>query len=125
MEKLFGTDGIRGEAGQFPLDAATVGKIGRSAARRFIGSSGRPPRIVTGRDTRESGAWIEEAFSAGAHAEGAECASAGVITTPGVAFVTRRFDFDLGVVIERVTQSVSRQRHQDIFSVRKEDRRHV
>src|SRR4051812_11034840 len=99
MEKLFGTDGIRGEAGKFPLDAATVGRIGESVAMRSFERSGRAPRIVTGRDTRESGSSIEAAFSAGAMYENAECSSADVITTPGVAFVTRKFDFDLGIVI--------------------------
>ncbi len=99
MKKLFGTDGIRGEAGTFPLDNATVAKIGRSLARQFTKKLGRTPRFVTGRDTRESGSWIELAFHKGAQAERAECESAGVITTPGVAFVTREFEFDLGIVI--------------------------
>jgi phosphoglucosamine mutase len=99
MKKLFGTDGIRSEAGTFPLDAATVEKIGRSLGRQFTDKLGRTPRFVTGRDTRESGSWIEEAVHAGAKAERAECESAGVITTPGVAFVTSKFGFDLGIVI--------------------------
>ncbi len=99
MKKLFGTDGIRGEAGKFPLDAAAVRKIGRSVARQFAEKLGRSPHFVTGRDTRESGAWIEEAFHSGVKTEKAECESAGVITTPGVAFVTSRFGFDLGIVI--------------------------
>ncbi|MGB7208656.1 MAG: phosphoglucosamine mutase [Pyrinomonadaceae bacterium] len=99
MKKLFGTDGIRSEAGIFPLDEATVEKIGRSLGRQFTDKLGRPPRVVTGRDTRESGSWIEEAFHAGAKAQKAECESAGVITTPGVAFVTSKFGFDLGIVI--------------------------
>ena len=99
MKKLFGTDGIRGEAGSFPLDERTVTTIGRSLARQYRQESGRDARFVTGRDTRESGAWIEAAFHAGATAEGATCESAGVITTPGVAFVTKEFQFDAGVVI--------------------------
>ncbi len=99
MKKLFGTDGIRGEAGVFPLDAATVQKIGRSVVRQFTERLGCAPRFVTGRDTRESGGWIEQAFHAGAKAGKAECESAGVITTPGVAFVTSKFEFDLGIVI--------------------------
>lgn len=99
MKKLFGTDGIRGEAGTFPLDAATVHTIGGSLARQFSEKLGRAPRFVTGRDTRESGAWIEESFHSGVKAEKAECESAGVITTPGVAFVTSKFEFDLGIVI--------------------------
>lgn len=99
MKKLFGTDGIRGEAGTFPLDATTVRTIGRSLARQLAEKLGRAPSFVTGRDTRESGGWIEEAFHSGAKAENAECVSAGVITTPGVAFVTAKFGFDLGIVI--------------------------
>jgi phosphoglucosamine mutase len=99
MKKLFGTDGVRGPAGEFPLDEKTVFTIGRSLAGQFRAQLGRDPRFVTGRDTRESGSWIEEAFHAGAHAENAVCKSAGVITTPGVAFLAREFDFDAGIVI--------------------------
>lgn len=99
MAKLFGTDGIRGESGVFPLDAATVFGIGRSLASRMAERLGRPPRFVTGRDTRESGASIEREFVRGAHSAAAACKSAGVITTPGVAFLAAEFDFDLGIVI--------------------------
>jgi phosphoglucosamine mutase len=99
MKKLFGTDGIRSEAGVFPLDESTVRTIGGSLARQYRKQLGRDPRFVTGRDTRESGVWIESAFHAGASAEGGLCESAGVITTPGVAFVTRNFEFDAGIVI--------------------------
>ncbi|HEX9959734.1 MAG TPA: phosphoglucosamine mutase [Pyrinomonadaceae bacterium] len=99
MEKLFGTDGIRGAAGEFPLDAKTIETAGRSLARQFAEKLGRQPRFVTGRDTRESGEWIESAFHAGAAAEGAHCESAEIITTPGVAFVTKAFDFDAGIVV--------------------------
>src|SRR5687768_176005 len=99
MSKLFGTDGIRGEAGEFPLDAATVFGIGRSLASRMAERLGRPPRMVIGRDTRESGPWIEQEFARGADSAGAVCSSAGVITTPGVAFLAAEFEFDLGIVI--------------------------
>ena len=99
MKKLFGTDGIRGEAGAFPLDRETVAIIGASLARQFTKKLGREPRFVLGRDTRESGAWIETAFGAGAASNGAECESAGVITTPGIAYLTKKFDFDAGIVI--------------------------
>ena len=98
MKALFGTDGIRGEAGQFPLDLATVTAIGFSLASH-LGASGARPRIITGRDTRESGASIEQALIDGASRAGAECLSAGVITTPGVAFVTRKELAAAGVVI--------------------------
>jgi len=103
MTRLFGTDGIRGEAGRFPLDAATIHIAGRSLARRLgarlAESAQRAPRIVIGRDTRESGAWIERAFVDGAREAGAEVESAGVITTPGVAYLARRLPADAGVVI--------------------------
>ena len=96
MRRLFGTDGIRGEAGQFPLDAPTVKAIGFSLARHL---SKNEPEIIIGRDTRESGEWIEQALVEGAMRAGAKCLSAGVITTPGVAFLTRKLNADAGVVI--------------------------
>jgi phosphoglucosamine mutase len=102
MAKLFGTDGMRGEAGQFPLDARTMRVAGRSLARHLALRSAEgalPPRIVTGRDTRESGAWIEREFIYGAREAGAEVQSAGVITTPGVAYLARTQPADAGVVI--------------------------
>lgn len=99
MEKLFGTDGIRARAGDFPFDAGTVQIIGASLAVKFTEKLGRKPRFVTGRDTRESGEWIEKALHSGAMAQGADIESACVITTPGVAFLTRHFGFDAGIVI--------------------------
>ncbi|MBK7393844.1 MAG: phosphoglucosamine mutase [Chloracidobacterium sp.] len=99
MGKLFGTDGIRALAGEFPLDEKTVRTIGASLARQFTQSLGRSPRFITGRDTRESGGWIEQAFHAGAISEGATCESAAVITTPGVAYLANAFSQDAGIVI--------------------------
>jgi len=99
MKKLFGTDGIRGHAGEFPLDVETVRMIGASLAHQLRTSLDRSPRIVSGRDTRESGELIERAFHEGAEAAGGECVSAGIITTPGVAYLTRTRGFDAGVVI--------------------------
>jgi phosphoglucosamine mutase len=99
MKKLFGTDGIRARAGEFPLDSETVPRIGASLARRFADRLDRSPRFVLGRDTRESGQWIEQALTEGAASAGAEVESAGVITTPGVAFITGAFGFDAGIVI--------------------------
>jgi phosphoglucosamine mutase len=98
-QKLFGTDGIRGSAGEFPLDDCTIAVIGRSMAERFREELGRTPRFITGRDTRESGPAIEKAFHAGATAALAECVSAGVMTTPGVAYLTPAERFDAGIVI--------------------------
>ena len=99
MKKLFGTDGIRGHANEFPLDTKTVFTVGSALTRCFRERLQRDPRFITGRDTRESGPDIESAFHAGALAEGSKCESAGVITTPGVAYVTGAFDFDAGIVI--------------------------
>ena len=98
--KLFGTDGIRGEADKFPLDSPTVRAIGGSLARHLAERiGGGVPRIIIGRDTRESGPRIERELIAGAIASGAEVESAGIITTPGVAFLARVLTADAGVVI--------------------------
>jgi phosphoglucosamine mutase len=109
IRKLFGTDGIRGESGKFPLDSRTARIIGRSLAGHLSKrTDGRAPRIVIGRDTRESGFWIEQDLVAGARSEGAEVESAGIITTPGVAFLARTLPADAGVVI-----SASHNAYQD------------
>lgn len=99
MSRLFGTDGMRGEAGKFPLDAQTIKIAGWSLARHLQEGAERAPRLIIGRDTRESGEWIEQAFIAGATEAGAQCDSAGIITTPGVAYLTKRLNADAGVVI--------------------------
>jgi phosphoglucosamine mutase len=99
MAELFGTDGIRGVAGQYPLDRPTIERIGYSLAIELTKRSGRAPRLVIGRDTRESGKWIEAALARGLRAARAGARFAGVITTPGVAYLTRALDADAGVVI--------------------------
>lgn len=99
MKKLFGTDGMRGEAGKFPLDAATVEIVGASLANHLKEKLSRAPLIVVGRDTRESGPWLEQALARGVRAAGADLKSGGVITTPGVAYLTRSLSADAGVVI--------------------------
>jgi phosphoglucosamine mutase len=99
MKKLFGTDGMRGEAGKFPLDAATVEIVGASLANHLRDKLGRAPLIVIGRDTRESGPWLEQALFRGAKAAGADLKSGGVITTPGVAYLARSLSADAGIVI--------------------------
>jgi phosphoglucosamine mutase len=68
-------------------------------ATRLAARKGAAPQIVVGRDTRESGVWIEAALISGAKEAGAEIESAGVITTPGIAFLTRNLPSDAGVVI--------------------------
>ena len=94
--KLFGTDGIRGEAGVAPLDPETVARIGGALAR-VSGRAGL--RALVGRDTRESGQWIEDALARGLAGEGATLVSAGVVPTPAVAYLTKADGFDLGLVI--------------------------
>ena len=98
--QLFGTDGVRGVAGRYPLDRETVWKIGRSLAGVLSReNSERPLRVVLGEDTRESSGWISAALAAGLQSHGVEPSYAGVITTPGVAFLTRRHGFAAGVVV--------------------------
>lgn len=98
--KLFGTDGVRGRASEFPLDSATVRVVGASLAEHLAEKNGgRAPYIIIGRDTRESGPRIENDLIDGVMAAGGRVASAGVITTPGVAFLTGSLKADAGVVI--------------------------
>lgn len=92
---LFGTDGIRGRAGVSPLDPRTLTAIGHS----LVGLLGAGATVIVGRDTRESGHWIESALSRGVADAGGRAISVGVITTPGVAFLTRELGGDAGVVI--------------------------
>lgn len=96
---MFGTDGIRGPAGEFPLNEETIERIGYLLARELSRRLGWVPKIVTGRDTRVSGEWIEAAAHRGISAADGSITSAGIITTPGVAFVTRELRADAGVVI--------------------------
>jgi phosphoglucosamine mutase len=96
--QLFGTDGVRGTAGHFPLDAATVRRIG-AALVRALPHGTESPRLLIGRDTRESGGWIEAELAHGAAGEGASVTSAGVVPTPAVAYLTRTGSYDAGVVI--------------------------
>jgi phosphoglucosamine mutase len=98
--RLFGTDGVRGKAGDYPLDRETVARLGGALVRAMGGSTpGRPLRFLVGRDTRESGEWIERALARGVHSAGAEITTAGVIPTPAIAYVTRAMGFDAGLVI--------------------------
>jgi len=96
-EQLFGTDGIRGVAGVRPLDPPTVARVGAAIVKAL--KLDRPARLLVGRDTRESGEWIERELARGADSQGAVTMSVGVIPTPGVAYLTRTRDIDLGVVI--------------------------
>lgn len=99
MSKLFGTDGMRGEAGKYPLDVTTIERFGFSLAVQLEKKLGHKAAIIIGRDTRESGEWIEAAIIRGIITAQASYQSAGVITTPGVAYLTRLLDADAGIVI--------------------------
>jgi phosphoglucosamine mutase len=114
MKRLFGTDGIRGPAGEPPLDPPTVRRVGAALASvlRHVpaphgaasggaapAAAGLAPRVVIGRDTRESGPAIEEALAEGLLAGGARVDRAGVITTPAIACLVRLLGYDAGVVI--------------------------
>jgi len=96
--KLFGTDGVRGRAGTHPLDQRTIRRLG-AALVKALPSSAAAPRLLVGRDTRESGEAIERDLALGACSAGASVLSAGVIPTPAIAFLTRDQGFDAGLVI--------------------------
>ena len=98
MRKLFGTDGIRAVAGEAPLDAKTIYAVGLALAHQVNGTHAKP-RVLLGMDTRESGAWIAAMMAAGLRDGGAEVENAGTITTPAIAYLTRRHGFSAGVVI--------------------------
>jgi phosphoglucosamine mutase len=96
--KLFGTDGIRGVAGEPPLDPTTVFSAGL-ALGHSLRKSGAEPLVILGRDTRESSPWIAKTIAAGLREAGAGVESAGVVPTPAVAFLARTHGFHAGVVI--------------------------
>ncbi len=96
--ELFGTDGIRGVAGEFPLTQDSVYWIGQALGHDLLRVNSKAS-VVIGQDTRVSGQWIADRFIEGLKSVGVEARSAGVITTPGVAFLARSQPFDAGVVI--------------------------
>lgn len=97
VPKLFGTDGIRGRSGEFPLDETTVFATGVALARHVAKTS--KPRILLGMDTRESSPDIVRLLSAGIRAEGCARDFAGVVPTPAVAHATQNGSYSLGVVV--------------------------
>jgi phosphoglucosamine mutase len=98
MRKLFGTDGIRAVAGEAPLDPRTIHAVGLALAHTLSRHSAQP-RVVLGMDTRESSDWISATIAAGLGEGGATVECAGVITTPGIAFLARKHGFSAGVVV--------------------------
>ncbi|MSO56351.1 MAG: phosphoglucosamine mutase [Acidobacteria bacterium] len=93
---LFGTDGIRGTAGTFPLDVHTIRRVGAALVKAL---SSPDAKLLIGRDTRESGEWIERELAHGARVAGSTVHSIGVAPTPAVAYLTGSLDFDAGIVI--------------------------
>jgi phosphoglucosamine mutase len=98
VRKLFGTDGIRAVAGESPLDPNTIFACGL-ALGHSVRTMAAEPKVILGRDTRESGPWIAATLAAGLRETGVRVESAGVITTPAVAFLARTHGFQAGVVI--------------------------
>ena len=104
MKKLFGTDGIRAVAGEFPLDWPTIRVLGRSLAA-LLHEERLEPIVIVGRDTRESGAWLEEALVQGFRDGGGEAVSAGVIPTSAISFrpetgsITRPFLMRMSFIV--------------------------
>jgi phosphoglucosamine mutase len=96
--QLFGTDGIRGVAGEFPLTPESTYLIGRALGHDLIRTSSKP-RVVIGQDTRESSSWIADRVTLGLISCGVEVHSAGTITTPGIAYLARSRRYAAGVVI--------------------------
>ena len=94
-KELFGTDGIRGVAGEYPLDPATIFAFGAALGRAAMGAG----EILVGADTRESSPWIADLVAGGLERSGARVRYAGVITTPGIAYLTRTGPFVAGVMI--------------------------
>ena len=96
--RLFGTDGVRGRAGVPPLDVRTIRRLG-AALVKALPAGTEVPHLLVGRDTRESGTWIERELAHGVTSAGASITSAGVISTPAVAYLTRSQGYSAGLVI--------------------------
>lgn len=98
MGTLFGTDGIRGEANRYPMDAMTAFSLGQ-AVTRVLSKSQHTTRVIIGKDTRISGYMLESALEAGVTSMGGVPYLVGVLPTPGIAFITESMRADAGVVI--------------------------
>ena len=96
--QLFGTDGIRGVAGEFPLTSESTYLIGRALGHDLIRANLRSS-VVIGQDTRQSSSWIADRVALGLASCGCDVHSAGILTTPGVAYLARSRHYDAGVVI--------------------------
>ena len=96
--RLFGTDGIRGTAGEYPLDRSTPNAVGAALGKWLI-RNGREPQVVVGMDTRESGLWLAAEVAGGLARERVRTKFAGVTTTPGIAYLAKTGRFSAGVMI--------------------------
>ena len=98
MGKLFGTDGIRGEANRFPMDARIAFSVGQAIAH-LLKKPNHRTRIIIGKDTRISGYMLESSLESGVTSMGGYAYLVGVLPTPGIAFVTQSMRADAGIVI--------------------------
>jgi phosphoglucosamine mutase len=97
-KNLFGTDGIRAVAGTFPLDPPTISRLGQALVG-LLEKKGLGTKVLIGRDTRESGPWMERSLARGVRAAGGETVSAGIIPTSAVSYLTKTHGFSAGAVI--------------------------
>jgi len=123
MKKLFGTDGMRGVAGDYPLDPPTIHALGRALVA-LMRAEGLPARVLIGRDTRESGGWIEDSLARGVRA------AMGPRSPPGHSDVGRLLPDPPARLLGRdrhlrFAQSLPRQRHQDLLLGRIQDSRRL
>lgn len=98
MGKLFGTDGVRGVANEYPMTSEMALNIGRATAYLFK-RKGHQPRIIIGKDTRISGYMLENALVSGICSMGVDAVLVGPMPTPGIAFLTSSMRADAGIVI--------------------------
>jgi len=102
--KYFGTDGVRGKVGELPITPELVMHLGYAAGKVLAGnsshtSSGDPPAVLIGKDTRISGYMLESALQAGLSAAGVDIYLSGPLPTPAVAYLTRALRLQAGIVI--------------------------
>lgn len=93
MTRLFGTDGIRGKYNLYPMTQEIMLKLGKSIASMFKN------KVVLGKDTRQSGHYLETALCAGINSLGADVLHVGVLPTPAIAYLTKQLQADIGIVI--------------------------
>lgn len=98
MSRLFGTDGIRSVAGQFPLDYFSVFKLGKGLIALLM-NQGLAPIVLIGKDSRESGNWLNDALFQGIKEASGKAVSVGVIPTPAVSHLTKKHAFSAGIII--------------------------